>query len=128
MAQVWPGDPYPLGARFDGAGTNVAVFSEAAERVELCLFDGPAGDGAETRLPLPEVDAFVWHAYLPGIMPGQRYGFRVHGPYDPRRGPRCDPAKLLLDPYARAVEGSVDWDESCFGYRFGDPWSRNDAE
>ncbi|WP_433464506.1 glycogen debranching protein GlgX [Spirillospora sp. CA-128828] len=128
MAQVWPGDAYPLGARFDGAGTNFAVFSEVADRVELCLFDGPVGSGEETRLPLPEVDAFVWHGYLPGVMPGQRYGYRVHGPYDPRRGRRCNPAKLLLDPYAQAVEGEVDWDESCFGYDFGDPWSRNDAD
>ncbi|WP_067804737.1 glycogen debranching protein GlgX [Actinomadura formosensis] len=128
MAQVWPGDPYPLGARFDGAGTNFAVFSEAAERVELCLFDGPAGDGEETRFPLPEVDAFVWHGYLPGVMPGRRYGYRVHGPYEPRSGRRCNPAKLLLDPYAQAVEGAVDRDESCFGYRFGDPWSRGDAD
>nr|WP_203596945.1 glycogen debranching protein GlgX [Actinomadura bangladeshensis] len=128
VAQVWPGDAYPLGARFDGAGTNFAVFSEAAERVELCLFDGPAGAGEETRLTLPEVDAFVWHGYLPGVMPGRRYGYRVHGPYDPRRGLRCNPAKLLLDPYAQAVEGEVDWDESCFGYDFGDPWSRNDAD
>ncbi|WP_131740089.1 glycogen debranching protein GlgX [Actinomadura roseirufa] len=128
MAQVWPGDAYPLGARFDGAGTNFAVFSEAAERVELCLFDGPAGDDEETRLTLPEVDAFVWHAYLPGVMPGRRYGYRVHGPYEPRLGQRCNPAKLLLDPYAMAMEGTVDWDESCFGYRFGDPWSLNDRD
>ncbi|TDC96145.1 glycogen debranching protein GlgX [Actinomadura sp. 7K507] len=128
MAQIWPGDAYPLGARFDGAGTNFAVFSEVAERVELCLFDGPAGDGEETRLALPEVDAFVWHGYLPGVMPGRRYGFRVHGPYEPRRGLRCNPAKLLLDPYAQAVEGAVDWDESCFGYNFGDPCSMNDAD
>ncbi|TMR03481.1 glycogen debranching protein GlgX [Actinomadura soli] len=136
MAQVWPGDAYPLGARFDGAGTNFAVYSEAAERVELCLFDDPPGGGdgngrgggRETRLTLPEVDAFVWHGYLPGVMPGRRYGFRVHGPYEPRRGLRCNPAKLLLDPYALAVEGAVDWDESCFGYDFGDPSSRNDAD
>ncbi|MGI5419555.1 glycogen debranching protein GlgX [Actinomadura luteofluorescens] len=128
MAQVWPGDAYPLGARFDGAGTNFAVFSEVAEKVELCLFDGPAGEGEETRLTLPEVDAFVWHGYLPGVMPGRRYGYRVHGPYDPPRGLRCNPAKLLLDPYAQAVEGQVDWDEACFGYNFGDPWSRNDAD
>ncbi|MFV2176202.1 glycogen debranching protein GlgX [Actinomadura sp. LOL_016] len=128
MGQVWPGEAYPLGARFDGAGTNFAVYSEAAERVELCLFDGPARDGAETRVVLEEADAFVWHAYLPGVMPGRRYGYRVHGPYEPRRGLRCNPAKLLLDPYAQAVEGTVDWDESCFGYRFGDPCSRNDAD
>ncbi|QXJ22073.1 glycogen debranching protein GlgX [Actinomadura graeca] len=124
MDQIWPGGAYPLGARFDGAGTNFAVFSEVAERVELCLFDGPDGE-EETRLTLPEVDAFVWHGYLPGVMPGRRYGYRVHGPYDPPRGHRCNPAKLLLDPYAQAVEGTVDWDESCFGYRFGDPWSLN---
>nr|BFE33446.1 glycogen debranching protein GlgX [Actinomadura rugatobispora] len=133
MAQVWPGEAYPLGAHFDGTGTNFAVFSEVAERVELCLFDGPAGPGGapasgETRIALPEVDAFVWHAHIPGIMPGQRYGYRVHGPYDPRRGDRCDPSKLLVDPYAMAIEGEVDWDESLFGYRFGDPWSRNDLD
>ncbi|HEY8479720.1 MAG TPA: glycogen debranching protein GlgX [Spirillospora sp.] len=128
MTQIWPGAAYPLGARFDGAGTNFALFSEAAERVELCLFDGPAGDGEEIRLPLPEVDAFVWHGYLPGVMPGRRYGYRVHGPYDPRRGVRCNPAKMLLDPYAPAIEGAVDWDPSCFGYTFGDPWSRNDDD
>ncbi|MBW8484685.1 glycogen debranching protein GlgX [Actinomadura parmotrematis] len=130
MAQVWPGDAYPLGAHFDGAGTNFAVFTEAAERVELCLFDGPAEDpgSRETRIVLPEADAFVHHAYLPGVMPGQRYGYRVHGPYDPARGARCNPAKLLLDPYAQAIEGRIDWDQACFGYRFGDPWSTNDAD
>ncbi|MEW2358569.1 glycogen debranching protein GlgX [Spirillospora sp. NPDC029432] len=129
MTVVWPGDAYPLGAHFDGAGTNFAIFTEAAERVELCLFDGPAGEGGgETRISLPEVDAFVWHAYLPGVMPGRRYGYRVHGPYDPRSGHRCNPNKLLLDPYAQAIEGEIDWDESCFGYGFGDPWSRNDAD
>ncbi|WP_030174866.1 glycogen debranching protein GlgX [Spirillospora albida] len=128
MAQVWPGDAYPLGARFDGAGTNFAVFAENADKVELCLFDGPTGKAEETRLALPEVDAFVWHGYLPGVMPGRRYGYRVHGPYDPARGHRANPSKLLLDPYAQAIEGQVDWDASCFGYDFGDPWSRNDAD
>ncbi|MFI0447786.1 glycogen debranching protein GlgX [Actinomadura sp. 6N118] len=126
MADVWPGDAYPLGAHFDGAGTNFAVFTEAAERVELCLFDGEGGP--ETRIPLPEVDAFVWHGYLQGIMPGQRYGYRVHGPYEPSEGHRCNPAKLLLDPYSMAIEGEVDWDESCFGYTFGDHRSRNDLD
>ncbi|MBA9007994.1 glycogen debranching protein GlgX [Thermomonospora cellulosilytica] len=128
MGDFWPGQAYPLGAHFDGAGTNFAVFSEAAERVELCLFDGPGPDARETRLTLPEVDGFVWHGYLPGIMPGQRYGFRVHGPYEPERGLRCNPSKLLLDPYAQAIEGQIDWDQACFGYTFGDPWSRNDAD
>jgi glycogen operon protein len=122
---MWPGSPYPLGATYDGSGTNFALFSEVAERVELCLFDD---DGAETRLRLPERDAFVWHGYLPNVGPGQRYGFRVHGPYDPAQGLRCNPNKLLLDPYAKAIEGKLDWDESLFGYRFADPESRNDAD
>jgi glycogen operon protein len=122
---VWPGQPYPLGATYDGSGTNFALFSEVAERVELCLFDD---DGAETRYDLREVDALVWHGYLPGIGPGQRYGFRVHGPYEPEHGHRCNPAKLLLDPYAKAADGALEWDESLFGYRFDDPDARNDAD
>ena len=103
--QVWPGQAYPLGATYDGAGTNFAVYSEAARRIELCLLHD---DGSETAVELREADAFVRHAYLPGVMPGQRYGFRVHGPYEPERGQRCNSAKLLLDPYARAVSGSID--------------------
>ena len=122
--ELWPGTPYPLGATFDGAGTNFAVFSEVAERVELCLFDA---DGTETRLDLPEVDAFVWHGYLPRVGPGQRYGFRVHGPHDTSRGLRCNPSKLLLDPYAKAIEGQVDWDESLFDYQFAAPDEVNDV-
>ena len=125
MTDIWPGDAYPLGANFDGAGTNFAVFSEVADGVELCLFEA---DGTETKVPLPEADGYVWHGYLPGVVPGQRYGFRVHGPYEPARGHRCNPAKVLLDPYAKAIEGEIDWDESCFGYRFGDPESCNDAD
>ena len=117
-ALVWPGKAYPLGATYDGAGTNFALFSEVAEQVELCLFDDA---GAETRFTLPEVDGFVWHGYLPGVGPGQRYGYRVHGPYDPAAGLRCNPAKLLLDPYAKAIDGQCDWDQSLFGYDFGDP-------
>ena len=120
--QIWPGKPYPLGATFDGTGTNFALFSEVAERVELCLLDD---DGTETRVDMPEVDAFVWHVYLPSVQPGQRYGFRVHGPYDPAHGHRCNPAKLLLDPYARAIDGQVDGDQSLFSYDFGDPDSVN---
>jgi glycogen operon protein len=108
--QLWPGTPYPLGATWDGSGTNFALFSEVATRVELCLFE----DGAETRLELTETDGFVWHCYLPGIGPGQRYGYRVHGPYDPGRGHRCNPAKLLLDPYGKAVEGSLQWNPALF--------------
>ncbi len=124
-AQVWPGGSYPLGATYDGVGTNFALFSEVAERVELCLFDA---DGTETRVPLHEVDGFVWHGYVPGIGPGQRYGYRVHGRYDPAAGQRCNPAKLLLDPYAKAVEGSVRWDQAVFSYPFGQPDERNDTD
>lgn len=123
--QVWPGAPYPLGATFDGNGTNFALFSEGAERVELCLF----GDrGKETRVELRDVDAFVWHAYLPTIQPGQRYGYRVYGPDDPANGLRFNPQKLLLDPYAKAVEGQIEWGQPVFGYTFGDPDSRNDED
>jgi isoamylase len=116
--QNWPGRPYPLGATYDGAGTNFALFSEVADRIELCLV---GDDGRETRVELTEVDGFVWHAYLPGVQPGQRYGFRVHGPYEPSKGHRCNPAKLLLDPYAKAIDGQVDGDESLFSYRFKNP-------
>ncbi|GGQ00586.1 glycogen debranching protein GlgX [Streptomyces roseolilacinus] len=123
--QVWPGQAYPLGATYDGAGTNFAVFSEAADRIELCLLHD---DGSETAVELRETDAFVRHAYLPGVMPGQRYGFRVHGPYVPEHGLRCNSAKLLLDPYARAVAGTIDWDEAVYGYHFGRPDSRNDLD
>ena len=125
MTQVWPGFSYPLGARYDGVGTNFAIFSEAAERVEVCLLDD---QGNEERVRLREVEAFVHHAYLPGIGPGQRYGFRIHGPNDPRSGLRCNPNKLLLDPYAQAIEGDIRWDQSLFGYEFGAPGTRNDAD
>jgi glycogen operon protein len=114
----WPGKPYPLGATYDGSGTNFSLFSEVAEKVELCLFDRA---GNETCVHLPEVTAFCWHAYLPGVEPGQRYGYRVHGPWNPGAGQRCNPAKLLLDPYAKAIEGDVDWNEAVFPYRFSDP-------
>jgi glycogen operon protein len=126
---VWPGTAYPLGATYDGRGTNFALFSEAAERVELCLFDeDESGSLVETRVDVAEVDAFVWHCYLPHVQPGQRYGYRVHGPYEPERGLRCNPAKLLLDPYAKATHREIDWDESLFGYPFGDPDGRNEAD
>ena len=122
---MWPGASYPLGASYDGTGTNFALFSEMAEQVELCLFDR---DGGETRVALREVDGFIWHGYLPGVGPGQRYGYRVHGPYDPAAGHRCNPAKLLLDPYAKAVEGSVRWDPAVYGYRSGHPDERDKAD
>ncbi|GHF80443.1 glycogen operon protein [Amycolatopsis bartoniae] len=121
----WPGTPYPLGATYDGVGTNFALFSEVADRVELCLI---GEEGKEERVTLPEVDGFVHHGYLLGVGPGQRYGYRVHGPYDPEQGLRCNPNKLLIDPYAKAISGGVDWDESLFGYPFGSPGERNDGD
>ena len=122
--RVWPGNAYPLGAIWDGSGTNFAIFSEVAEQVELCLFDE---EGAEERIAFSEVDGFVWHCYLPDVGPGQRYGFRVYGPYEPRRGHRCNPAKLLLDPYGKAVDGQVKPDPALYSYVFGsdDPSSLN---
>ncbi|HRC65842.1 MAG TPA: glycogen debranching protein GlgX, partial [Dermatophilaceae bacterium] len=116
--QIWPGKPYPLGATYGGSGVNFALFSEVAERVELCLI---SDDGTETRVEMPEHDAFVWHVYLPTIQPGQRYGYRVHGPYDPAKGHRCNPDKLLLDPYATAIDGEMQGSQALFGYSFGDP-------
>ncbi|MBD8011441.1 glycogen debranching protein GlgX [Microbacterium sp. NPDC077391] len=122
---VWPGSAHPLGATFDGQGTNFALFSERAERVELCLFDD---DGEETCVDLVEVDAYVWHGYLPSVQPGQLYGYRVHGPYDPANGKRFNPSKLLLDPYAKAVAGQVEWGQAAFSYDFGDPDSHNEDD
>jgi isoamylase len=121
----WPGSAYPLGATYDGVGTNFALYSEVAETVELCLFDE---DGTETKLRLEEVDGFVHHGYLSGVGPGQRYGYRVHGPYEPEKGLRCNPNKLLIDPYAKAFSHGVDWDDSLFGYSFDDPDERNDLD
>jgi isoamylase len=114
---TWPGDPLPLGATWDGRGTNFALFSEHAEGVDLCLFDA---QGDERRIAMPEHTAMTWHVYLPGIGPGQRYGYRVHGPYDPAAGQRFNPHKLLIDPYAKAIDGEVDWDDSVFGYPLGE--------
>ncbi len=114
--RTWPGHSYPLGATYDGNGTNFALFSSLAERVELCLIDDA---GNEERIELTEVDAFVWHIYLPSVQPGQRYGYRVHGPYAPERGMWCNPAKLLIDPYAKAFDGQVDGDASLLSYPAG---------
>jgi isoamylase len=116
VVHVWPGQPFPLGARWDGRGTNFTLFSENAEAVELCLFDA---EGYELRLEMAEQTAFVWHVYLPGVGPGQRYGYRVHGPYEPARGHRFNPNKLLVDPYAKAIDGEIDWDPSVFAYPLG---------
>jgi glycogen operon protein len=115
--QIWPGRSYPLGATYDGAGTNFALFSEIATRVDLCLFDE---SGHEQRIELPEHGGYVWHGYLPGIGPGQRYAYRVHGPWAPEQGQRCNSAKLLLDPYAKAIEGQPRWDEAVYPYKLGE--------
>ena len=123
--ETWPGRAYPLGASYDGGGTNFSLFSEAADAVDLCLFDE---DGTEQRIRLEERDASCWHAYLPSVAPGQRYGYRVHGEWAPEHGQRCNPAKLLLDPYAKAIEGQVRWGQACFPYNFGDENSRNDDD
>jgi glycogen operon protein len=124
--RIWPGRPFPLGAAYDGIGTNFSLFSEVAERVELCLFDE---EGKETRADLPETTALCWHGYLPDVRPGQLYGYRVHGPWAPQDGYWGNPAKLLLDPYAKAVEGPWDWNEAIFPYHFDAPESsKNDLD
>ena len=114
--RVWRGNPYPLGASWDGSGVNFAIFSENAEAVDLCIID--AG-GGEQRVRMTEQTDLVWHCYLPDVRPGQRYGYRVHGPYDPKQGHRFNPAKLLIDPYAKRIDGAVKWDDSLFGYPIG---------
>ena len=116
--QVWPGNPYPLGANWDGKGTNFALYSENATKVELCLFDS---QDKETRFALTEIQNYVWHGYLPNIHPGQRYGFRVHGLYDPEEGHRFNPNKLLIDPYAKAIDSEIGCGEEIFGYSWEDP-------
>jgi len=124
--ETWPGRAYPLGASYDGGGTNFSLFSESADAVDLCLF---GDDGTEEqRVRLEERDASCWHAYLPSVAPGQRYGYRVHGEWAPEHGQRFNPAKLLLDPYAKAIEGQVTWGQACFPYNFGDENSRNDDD
>ncbi|HEY5249013.1 MAG TPA: glycogen debranching protein GlgX [Dermatophilaceae bacterium] len=125
MNAIWPGHPYPLGATFDGSGVNFALFSEVADKVEVALINDA---GAETRVELTEVDGHVWHGYVPAIEPGQRYGYRVHGPYDPANGHRCNPAKLLLDPYAKAIDGQIDGDGSLYSHDLGDAATFNDAD
>jgi isoamylase len=117
-SRTWPGTPFPQGATYDGRGTNFALYSEGAELVELCLFDV---DGAETRVPMREVHAFSHHVYLPGMAPGQRYGYRVHGPWAPDKGLRFNPHKLLLDPYGKAVNGEIEWGPEVYAYDPDDP-------
>src|SRR5581483_8322203 len=129
--KIWPGRPYPLGATWDGEGVNFAVFSENATAVELCLFDGPETDKDSHRIRLEERTDQVWHVYLPEVRPGQHYEDRVHGPHAPEDGHRVNPANLLIDPYARSIAGTVEWSDSMFGYRIGDPkadLSRDDRD
>lgn len=119
--RVWPGKPYPLGATWDGAGVNFAIYSEHATRVELCLFNSVRSKKETHRIALPEQTDMVWHGYLPDAGPGLLYGFRVHGPYEPAQGHRFNHHKVLLDPYAKAIARDVAWSDSMFGYRIGDP-------
>ncbi len=123
----WVGASYPLGASYDGSGTNFSIFSSVAEGVELCLLGNAtaAGRRDEVRVALTEVDGHIWHAYLPDVRPGQHYGWRVHGPWDPKRGLWCNSSKLLIDPYAKAIDGQVDWNPACFGYDGADPTKPN---
>ena len=116
-----PGNPYPLGATWDGSGVNFALFSENATGMELCLFDGPDGNEEVARVGMTEQIDQVWHVYLPEARPGQRYGYRVHGPYDPANGHRFNPANLLLDPYAKAIDGTIRWGDALFGYDLDHP-------
>src|SRR5580692_3142445 len=116
-----PGRPYPLGATWDGAGVNFALASENATGVEVCLFGGEDGNQQQARIAVPEQTGYVWHVYLPGIRPGQRYGYRVNGPYEPGNGHRFNPAKLLLDPYAKAIDRTINWNDALFGYEIGNP-------
>jgi isoamylase len=130
--RVWPGQPYPLGATWDGAGVNFAIFSENATGVELCLFEGPDDGIEQFKFDLRERTDQVWHCYLPDARPGQFYGYRVHGPYDPKSGHRFNPAKLLIDPYAKAITGSIRWSDALFAYQIGanedlEPTHDNDA-
>ncbi|MGH7699761.1 MAG: glycogen debranching protein GlgX, partial [Gemmatimonadales bacterium] len=119
--RLWPGVPAPLGATWDGEGTNFAIFSQHATAVELCLFEHPEAAAEAERIRLTEKSEHVWHAYLPDVRPGQCYGYRVHGPYAPTEGHRFNPAKLLLDPYARAISGTIRWRDELHGYAIGDP-------
>jgi glycogen operon protein len=131
--RIWPGQPYPQGATWDGGGVNFALFSENATAVELCLFDNPNERGERQKIWLRERTDQVWHCYLPDVRPGQLYGYRVHGPYEPTAGNRFNPAKLLIDPYAKALSGAIRWSDALFAYKVGsvaedlEPESDNDA-
>src|SRR5215218_950104 len=119
MTRVWPGEPYPLGATWDGEGVNFALFSEHATAVELCLFGRRDDDRELARIPLRERTDQVWHCYVPDVRPGQLYGYRVDGPYEPEKGHRFNPNTLLLDPYAKAISGPIEWSDALFAYDVG---------
>ena len=119
--RVWPGKPYPLGATWDGEGVNFALFSENATGVELCLFDDPRAKQETHRIRLEERTDQIWHVYIPGLWPGQHYGYRVQGPYEPAEGHRFNPNKLLIDPYAKSIAGLIEWSDAMFGYPIGHP-------
>src|SRR5687768_9476056 len=118
--RIWPGHPYPLGATWDGSGVNFALFSQNAEKVELCLFDSPEATKERERIELPQKTFNVWHGSFPDLKPGQLYGYRVHGPYEPQHGLRFNPHKLLFDPYAKSAGRMLKWDDSLFAYKVGD--------
>src|SRR5688572_7245396 len=118
---VYPGEPYPLGATWDGKGVNFALYSEHATGVDLCLFDSEESVTENVKIVIKEVSHYVWHVYVPGLKPGQLYGYRVHGPYEPAVGLRFNPNKLLIDPYAKAISGTINWHDALFGYKIGDP-------
>src|SRR5215212_1367463 len=119
--KVYPGQPYPLGATWDGEGVNFAVFAENAAGMDLCLFNSLDSKNEEDRIRLTEVSHHVWHIYIPGLQPGQLYGYRAHGSYDPLNGLRYNPNKLLIDPYAKAISSPVVWNDALFGYIMGHP-------
>ncbi|HEV3003102.1 MAG TPA: alpha-amylase family glycosyl hydrolase, partial [Pirellulales bacterium] len=119
--RIWPGKPYPLGATWDGSGVNFALYSENAAKVELCFFDGPDAKVESQRIALVEQTDLVWHGFVPDARPGQLYGFRVHGPYDPAHGHRFNPNKVLLDPYAKVIGREIGWADEMWGYCVGDP-------
>jgi len=123
--RIWPGRPYPLGATWDGMGVNFALFSENATKVELCLFDSVNAQSESQRIELPETDEEVWHVYLPDLRPGQLYGYRVHGPYQPQRGHRFNAHKIVFDPYAKSIGRDLRWDDALYGCPHG---ASNDAD
>src|SRR5580704_14666536 len=121
VVKIQPGQPYPLGATWNGIGVNFSIFSEHATKVELCLFDSPESKTESQRLTLPEQTDMVWHGYVSDLLPGQLYGFRVYGPYEPEKGHRFNPAKVTLDPYAKGIGRNIQWGPEMFGYKMGNP-------